>query len=202
MPPKGKQIGVQEGSLLQLLRSAGFQTDLPPSTVQWLDNAPVFKFLSSKLSQDNFVAPADQQEYTEIMMAKGPNADLYDALGSGSDDEADEEQLQDQQGKDEQWMGAVSDADVQRQVQVSDRAAAGLEAGLWAACLQVYTLAPACCGSRCCECNCILLQVLAAWTAAASGTETIGPAPLCSAAFCRTITAQSAVCSTHFKHEL
>ncbi|WIA17837.1 hypothetical protein OEZ85_009343 [Tetradesmus obliquus] len=127
MPPKGKQIGVQEGSLLQLLRSAGFQTDLPPSTVQWLDNAPVFKFLSSKLSQDNFVAPADQQEYTEIMMAKGPNADLYDALGSGSDDEADEEQLQDQQGKDEQWMGAVSDADVQRQVQAKEQYVQHLE---------------------------------------------------------------------------
>jgi hypothetical protein len=117
MPPRGKQLGVQEGSLLQLLRSAGFQAELPPSTVAWLENAPVFKFLSNNISSENFVAPEDQQEYTEIMMAKGPNTDLYDALGSGSDDEVDDEQQQDQQGDDD-WMGANSDADVQRQVQV------------------------------------------------------------------------------------
>jgi hypothetical protein len=165
MPPKGKQLGVQEGSLLQLLRSAGFQAELPPSTVAWLENAPVFKFLSSKLSQDNFVAPADQQEYTELMMAKGPNADLYDALGSGSDDERDDEQLQDQQGKDEQWMGAASDADVQRQVQVSARATAGTM-NMLAACLQACALA-AVCGLR----DCILqLQNTAEYYSATCNT--------------------------------
>jgi hypothetical protein len=130
MPPRGKQLGVQEGSLLQLLRSAGFQAELPPSTVAWLENAPVFKFLSSKIGSENFVAPGDQQEYTEIMMAKGPNADLYDALGSGSDDEMDDEQQQDQLG-DDGWMGAASDADVEHQVQVCST---GLQQGCFATC--------------------------------------------------------------------
>jgi hypothetical protein len=136
MPPRGKHLGVQEGSLLQLLRSAGFQAELPPSTVAWLENAPVFKFLSNNISSENFVAPEDQQEYAEIMMAKGPNADLYDALGSGSDDEMDDEQQQDQQGNDG-WMGAASDADVQRQVQVRSRGQQGvLLCALSAECLR------------------------------------------------------------------
>jgi hypothetical protein len=145
MPPKGKQVGVQEGSLLQLLRSAGFQAELPPSTVAWLENAPVFKFLSSKLSQDNFVAPGDQQEYTEIMMAKGPNADLYDALGSGSDDDTDDGQLQDQKGKDEQWMGAASDVDIQRQVEVGITTAAATASWLLPAWIYAHRLAAFCC---------------------------------------------------------
>ncbi|KAF6265073.1 hypothetical protein COO60DRAFT_1457262 [Scenedesmus sp. NREL 46B-D3] len=127
MPPRGKHLGVQEGSLLQLLRSAGFKAELPPSTVAWLENAPVFRFISGKISQENFVAPGDQQEYSELMMAKGPNADLYDALGSGSDDEMDDGQQQDQQGKDQQWMGAASDADMQRQVQAKEQYVQHLE---------------------------------------------------------------------------
>lgn len=118
MAPKGKKAAVQEGSFLQFLRSVGYTEDLPPSTVAWLESAPAFKFLASKLGKDNFVSAKDQQEYNEIMMAKCPNADLYDALGSCSDDD-DAEQQQDQQpDADTEWMGAVTDADVQRQVQV------------------------------------------------------------------------------------
>lgn len=91
----GKQSQVQSGAFLNFLRSVGFRDELPPSTVAWLDSAPVFRFLAGRLSAANFVSAADAQEFNELMLARGPNADLYDALGSGSghgsgsDDEAD-----------------------------------------------------------------------------------------------------------------
>jgi hypothetical protein len=80
---RGKQAAVQEGQFLQFLRSVGYRDELPPSTVAWLETAPVFKFLAGKLSADNFVSAQDQQEYNECMLARGPDASLYDAVGDG-----------------------------------------------------------------------------------------------------------------------
>lgn len=113
---RGKQPSVQEGSFLLFLRSVGYKEDLPPSTVAWLESAPVFKFLASRLSHDNFVAPEDQQEYNEIMLARGPTPELYEALGdSGS--EADDEEGSQQQIDGHEWLAGA--ADVQQQLQVS-----------------------------------------------------------------------------------
>lgn len=87
---KGKQASVHEGHFLQFLRSVGYRGELPPSTVAWLESAPVFRFLASKLSHDNFVSPEEEQEYNELMLARGPDASLYDAVdGLGSDVDSD-----------------------------------------------------------------------------------------------------------------
>lgn len=121
MPPKagikGKQPSVQEGSFLQFLRSVGYKEELPPSTVAWLEDAPVFKFLASRLSSENFVSVEDQQEYNEIMLAQGPNPELYEALGdSGSDDEV----VVEQQRTDEQSLEEIGNpVELQQHVQVS-----------------------------------------------------------------------------------
>lgn len=77
---RGKQAAVAEGQLLQFLRSVGYKDSLPPSTVAWLESAPVFRFLASKLSHDNFVTPEEEQEYSELMLARGPDSSLYDAV--------------------------------------------------------------------------------------------------------------------------
>eukprot|EP00879_Flechtneria_rotunda_P029232 GHRR01031529.1.p1 GENE.GHRR01031529.1~~GHRR01031529.1.p1 ORF type:complete len:147 (+),score=57.70 GHRR01031529.1:225-665(+) len=123
MAPKGlkaKQPAVQEGSLLQLLRSVGYRDELPPSTVAWLETAPVFKFLATKLNSDNFVSPEDQQEYNELMLAKGPNAELYDALGGFSSDDSDAEAGAASPAATavEQWLGGLTNSDVKQQIQV------------------------------------------------------------------------------------
>lgn len=87
---KGKQASVHEGHFLQFLRSVGYRGELPPSTVAWLESAPVFRFLASKLSHDNFVSPEEEQEYNELMLARGPDVSLYDAVdGLGSDVDSD-----------------------------------------------------------------------------------------------------------------
>lgn len=87
---KGKQASVQEGQFLQFLRSVGYKDELPPSTVAWLETAPVFRFLASKLSHDNFITAEDQQEYNELMLARGPDASLYDAVEGYSSDADDD----------------------------------------------------------------------------------------------------------------
>lgn len=87
---KGKQAAVQEGHFLQFLRSVGYKDELPPSTVAWLESAPVFKFLAKNLSHDNFVSAEDQQEYNEAMLARGPDASLYDAV-DGLDSDAEDQ---------------------------------------------------------------------------------------------------------------
>lgn len=113
---KGKQPSVQEGSFLLFLRSVGYRDDLPPSTVAWLENAPVFRFLASRLGHDNFVSSEDQQEYNEVMLAKGPNLELYEALGySASDDEA-EDDIEPQPPRQE-WLEDTAPADLQQQLQ-------------------------------------------------------------------------------------
>jgi hypothetical protein len=83
---RGKQAAVHEGRLLRLLRSVGYRDELPPSTVAWLDTAPVFKFLASRLSGDNFVSPEEQAEFDEVMLARGADASLYDGLDAPSSD--------------------------------------------------------------------------------------------------------------------
>lgn len=87
---KGKQAAVHEGQFLQFLRSVGYKDELPPSTVAWLESAPVFRFLAAKLSHDNFVSSEDQQEYNELMLARGPDVSLYDAVEGFSSDAEDD----------------------------------------------------------------------------------------------------------------
>eukprot|EP00775_Hariotina_reticulata_P008438 gene8438-8622_t len=130
---RGKQKSVQEGSFLQFLRSVGYKEDLPPSTVAWLDSAPVFKFLASKLSHDNFVMPEEQQEYNEIMLARGPHAELYDALGNASSDDDldddDEKQAADSQRSGKQdWMGMQTDSSLSQAVQAKEAEVQQLQA--------------------------------------------------------------------------
>lgn len=121
MPPKagikGKQPSVQEGSFLLFLRSVGYKEELPPSTIAWLEDAPVFKFLASRLSSDNFVSAEDQQEYNEIMLARGPNPELYEALGDSCSDEEDDFE---QQSLDDQCLeDSLTSAELQETVHVS-----------------------------------------------------------------------------------
>lgn len=112
---------MQEGQLLQLLRSVGYKDSLPPSTVSWLESAPVFRFLASKLSHDNFVSPEEQQEYDELMLARGPDASLYDAVeGYNSDLDSDEPATSTRMHIEcDQFLGGVSDDEVSRMLQVS-----------------------------------------------------------------------------------
>ncbi len=56
-PPSSKLLkgaGDKGGKLLRLLRSVGFDADLPPSTVDWLGTHPTFVWLVERLGQDNF----------------------------------------------------------------------------------------------------------------------------------------------------
>jgi hypothetical protein len=133
---RGKQKSVQEGSFLQFLRSIGYREDLPPSTVAWLDSAPVFKFLASKLTHDNFITLEEQQEYNEIMLARGPHAELYDALGDASSDaeidsDVDNEASDSQLAGKQDWMGMQTDSSVSQAVQVNIEELLALD---WAKC--------------------------------------------------------------------
>lgn len=74
------QTRAQEGRLLSLLRHVGYREELPPSTVAWLESAPVFKFLAARLSADNFVSAAEQQEYAELQLSHGADPALYDGM--------------------------------------------------------------------------------------------------------------------------
>lgn len=128
MPPKhgggatvkGKQAAVHEGQFLHFLRSVGYKDELPPSTVAWLESAPVFRFVASKLSHDNFVTPEEQQEYDELMLARGPDASLYDAVdGFGSD--VDSESLAAStrgQKETDPFLADLSDEEVARMLEV------------------------------------------------------------------------------------
>lgn len=120
---RGKQASVQEGQFLQFLRSVGYKDELPPSTVAWLETAPVFRFLASKLSHDNFITPEEEQEYNELMLARGPDASLYDAVDRLGSDEEDgsssctgSKQGQKQGGT---FLGDPSDEEVVRMLEVS-----------------------------------------------------------------------------------
>lgn len=114
---KGKQPSVQEGPFLRFLRSVGYKDELPPSTVSWLESAPVFKFLASRLSEDNFISPEEQQEYNEIQLAKGPDSEMYDILGdSGS--EAGAENGSEQREHGEPLFEDLSDAELDENLQV------------------------------------------------------------------------------------
>jgi hypothetical protein len=128
MPPKhsggatikGKQAAVHEGHFLQFLRSVGYKDELPPSTVAWLESAPLFKFLATKLSHDNFITPEEQQEYNELMLAHGPDSSLYDAVaGFGSDVDSDSfaASTRDQKESDP-FLAGLSDEEVSRMLEV------------------------------------------------------------------------------------
>jgi hypothetical protein len=121
---RGKQVSVQEGQFLQFLRSVGYKDELPPSTVAWLETAPVFRFLASKLSHDNFITQEEEQEYNELMLARGPDASLYDAVdGLGSDVDLDGSSscTGSKQGRKQSstFLGEPSDEEVVRMLEVS-----------------------------------------------------------------------------------
>ena len=118
---RGKQAAVHEGPFLQFLRSVGYRDELPPSTVAWLDSAPVFRFLASKLTRDNFITLEEEQEYNELMLARGPDASLYDAVeGYGSDVEDSSSIATSTRGQKESdpFLADLSDDEVARLLEV------------------------------------------------------------------------------------
>jgi len=117
---KGKQAAVHEGQFLQFLRSVGYKDELPPSTVAWLESAPVFRFLAAKLSHDNFVSSDDQQEYNERMLARGPDASLYDAVEGFSSDAEDDSCAASTMGPTEEdpFLADLTDEEVSRLLEV------------------------------------------------------------------------------------
>lgn len=118
---RGKQAAVQEGDFLHFLRSVGYKGELPPSTVAWLESAPVFRFLASKLSHDNFITPEEEQEYNELMLARGPDASLYDAVegyGSDVDDSSSVATSTRGQKESDPFLAHLSDEEVARLLEV------------------------------------------------------------------------------------
>lgn len=118
---RGKQAAVHEGPFLQFLRSVGYKDELPPSTVAWLESAPVFRFLASKLSHDNFITPEEEQEYNELMLARGPDASLYDAVegyGSDVDDSSSVATSARGQKESDPFLADLSDDEVARLLEV------------------------------------------------------------------------------------
>ncbi len=110
---RGGVSGRTESRLLQLMRDAGFREELPPSTVSWFNTHPVFQWLSSNLSTDNFNSAATQQLYEEHVVNASGAASLISAMGlSSSSDSSD--------GAEEhaRWVDAAGVEELQAAVRV------------------------------------------------------------------------------------